>query len=143
MIINTSKTKEIVFRSPNSKVCIVGLPAIQAIEKIKETKLLGVIFIDSFHFDAHVNSILKICSQRSYLTHKLRYQGLTAYHLNSVFHAIILSRITYGVCDWSGFLSFELIGRIDTFFRRMFRYGFINRLITFRDISSNCENTLF
>jgi len=23
--------------------------------KIKETKLLGVIFVDSFHFDSHVN----------------------------------------------------------------------------------------
>ena len=54
---------------------------------------------------------------------KLRDQGLMASRLNSVFDAIILSRITYGVCAWSGFLSFELIGRIDAFFRRMFRYG--------------------
>jgi Reverse transcriptase (RNA-dependent DNA polymerase) len=143
MIINTSKTKEIVFRRPNPRSCSVDLPAIQAIEKIKETKLLGVIFTDSFHFDSHVNFILKICSQRSYLMRKLRDQGLTANHLNVVFDAIILSRITYGVCAWSGFLSFELIGRIDAFFRRMFRYGFCNRLITFRDISSNCDSTLF
>ena len=123
MIINASKTKEIVFRRPNPRLSI-DLPALQAIEKIKETKLLGVIFSDSFHFDSHVNYILKICSQRSYLMRKLRDQGLSANQLNIVFDAIILSRITYGVCAWSGLLSIELIGRIDAFFRRMFKYGF-------------------
>ena len=123
MIINASKTKEIVFRRPNPRLSI-DLPALQAIEKIKETKLLGVIFSDSFHFDSHVNYILKICSQRSYLMRKLRDQGLSANQLNIVFDAIILSRIMYGVCAWSGFLSIELIGRIDAFFRRMFKYEF-------------------
>ena len=54
MINNVSKTKEIVFRRPNPRVS-VDLPALRAIEKFKETKLLGVIFSDSFHFDSHVN----------------------------------------------------------------------------------------
>jgi len=61
MIINASETKEIVFRRPNPRASI-DLPALQAIDKIKETKLLGVIFSDSFHFDSHVNYILKICN---------------------------------------------------------------------------------
>ena len=37
MIINASKTNEIVFHRPNPRV-IVDLPALQAIERIKETK---------------------------------------------------------------------------------------------------------
>ncbi len=49
----------------------------------------------------------------------------------------------YGVCAWSGFLSIELIGRIDAFFRRMFKYGFCKCLITFRDLSGNYDSTLF
>jgi hypothetical protein len=88
----------------------------------------------------HVNFILKICSQRAYPMRKLRDQGLTANHLNIVFDAINMSRITCGLCAWSGFLSFELIGRVDAFFRHMFRYGFCDRLLTFCDI--NCDNTL-
>ena len=74
---------------------------------------------------------------------KLRDPGLSANQLNIVFDAIIRSRITYGVCAWSGFLSDELIGRIDAFFRRMFKYGFCKRLITFRDLSDNYDSTLF
>jgi len=73
----------------------------------------------------------------------LRDQGLTTNQLNIVFDAIILSRIMYGVCAWSGFLSVELIGRIDAFLRRMFRYGFCQRLLTFRVLSGNCDSTLF
>jgi len=48
MIINVSKTKEIVFRRPHLRASI-DLPALQAIDKIKETKLLGAIFADLFH----------------------------------------------------------------------------------------------
>jgi len=70
-------------------------------------------------------------------------QGLSTNQLNIVFDAIILSRITYGVCAWSDFLSAELIGRIDAFLRRMFKYGFRNRQLTFHDISGNCDSTLF
>ena len=47
---------------------------------------------------------------------KLRDQvPTTANQLNIVFDAIILSRITYGVCAWSGFSSVELSGRTDAF----------------------------
>ena len=74
---------------------------------------------------------------------QLRDQGLTAYQLNIVFDAIIFSRITYGVCAWSGFLSVELIARIDAFFRRMFRYGFCKRPIKFCELSGNYDSTLF
>jgi len=83
MIINAFKTKEIVFRRPNPRASI-DLPALQAIDKIKETKLLSVIFADSFHFDSHVNYILKICSQRSYLMRNLRDQGLSTNQFNIV-----------------------------------------------------------
>ena len=47
------------------------------------------------------------------------------------------------MCAWSGFLSIELIERIDAFFRRMFKYGFCKRLITFSDLSGNYDSTLF
>lgn len=53
-------------------------------------------------------------------------QELTADQLNIVFDDIILSRITFGVCTWSGFLSVILNARIDTFYDvgYIFKYGF-------------------
>ena len=55
----------------------------------------------------------------------------------------LFSLVSRGVYAWSGFLSVELIGRIDAFFRRMFKYGFCKRLIIFRELSENYDSTLF
>ena len=59
---------------------------------------------------------------------KLHDQELSANQLNIVFDAIILSRITYGVCAWSGFLSVELVERIDAFFDVYLSMDFVNVL---------------
>jgi len=109
MAINKSKTKEIVFHRPNLRHYIF-VPCIPGVEIINEARLLGVVFNDTLHFNSHVNYILKCCSQRSYLLKRFRDQGLSPKQLNIVFDAIVLSRITYCICAWYGFLSQDLIG---------------------------------
>ena len=122
IIINASKTKEIVFHRPNPRV-IVDKPVI---EMIKETELLAVIFSDSFHVDTHVNYILKICSQHSYIMRMLRDQGITANQLNIVFDAIILSRITYVVCAWPGFYLLNSLAVLMLRFDVCLNMNFVN-----------------
>jgi len=102
--------------------------------------LLGVIFADSFH----VNYILKICSQRSYLIGKLRDQGLITNQLNIVFGHSVSYHVWCTCVHGLVFLSAEHIGRrpIDAFLRRMFKYGFCNRPLTFLDISGSLTVTV-
>jgi hypothetical protein len=59
MTINITKTKEIVFRRPNPKIDL-HLPSLLGIEIVNEAKLLGVIFTNNFHFDSHINYLLKV-----------------------------------------------------------------------------------
>ena len=59
MIINILKTKEIVFRRPNSRLCIMPPPLIE-IDPVVEIKLLGVIFDGNFNFESHINYIMSI-----------------------------------------------------------------------------------
>jgi len=54
---------------------------------------LGVILHEGLSFDLHVTSLLKQCSQRIYLLRLLRSQRMSSNHLNTIFHAIIFSRI--------------------------------------------------
>ena len=77
MIINIAKTKELVFRLPNPRLQLDDLFHVHCIEQVKEAKLLGVIFKGNLRFDLHVNSILKQCSQRSFLMKQFRCQGLS------------------------------------------------------------------
>ena len=91
MIINITKTKELVFRRPNPGLQLDDLSHVHCIGQVTEAKLLGIIFKDNLRFDLHVNSILKQCSQRSFLMKQLRCQGLSNKQLDTVFDAIIIS----------------------------------------------------
>ena len=44
--------------------------------------------------------------------------------MNTVFSALVLSRILYAIPAWSGFLSAELKSQVSSFLKRAFKYGF-------------------
>jgi len=94
MIINITKTKEIgnCFSAFKFEALSCS-PALCGLEQVISAKLLGVIFKHNFNFDEHVTTILKCCSQRAYILKLLRDQGMSQIHLDTVFHALIISMI--------------------------------------------------
>ena len=97
MIINISKTKELVFQRSSLKHFLVP-SAVCGIEQVPSAKLLGVIFKNNLSFDEHVTAVLKCCSQRAYILKLLRDRGMLQIHLDIVFHALIMSKIRYALC---------------------------------------------
>jgi len=84
MILNITKTKEIVFRRPNPRLSLHPSP-LPHIEQVKVAKLLGrLVLTERLHFDDHVSAVLKVCSQRMYSLKLLRAQGLPVTQLNIV-----------------------------------------------------------
>jgi len=75
MLINMSKTKELVFHRPHPSRSHMPL-AIDNIEQVKIARLLGVVLSGNLDFDEHVTYVLSICSQRLYLMKLLRSQGM-------------------------------------------------------------------
>lgn len=142
MILNESKTKEIIFHRPNPRNYIAPHP-LDSIERVEEVKLLGVYFNSKLSFEAHVKYILCQCSQRVYLMKLLRDQGLTISKLHTIFLALILSRITYAVQAWGGFLSVEQVGKINSFLRRAMKYGLTNKILSFSDVLRMSDIDLF
>ena len=53
----------------------------------------------------HVDYIIHICNQRSYLLTQLKRQGISVAQFQSVFNAIVLSRVLYAAPAWRGYLS--------------------------------------
>ena len=95
MIINLSKTKEIVFKSPNPRLYIYIRPLpLDAIEQVLKAKLLGVVLDHRLNFDTHAHFVSTLYSQRVYLLKLLRDQGLSHTNLDIIFQAIIISRIS-------------------------------------------------
>lgn len=142
MIINLSKTKEIVFRRPNPKLVINPVPLDQ-VEQVQCAKLLGIFLCYTLNFDAHLANTLKICSQRTYLLKLLRDQGLPRPYLNTVFTAIVLSKIIYALPAWRGFLTEEQIGQVNAFLKRSFKYSFCDKLYRLADLADDADWVLF
>jgi len=95
MIVNVSKTKDIVFHRPSAYSLLP--PVLTGIELVVSAKLLGVTFCHNLKF------IITICSQRCYLLKCLKGQGLPAKELNTVFYALIVSQILYALPAWGVF----------------------------------------
>ena len=74
-----------------------------------------------------------------YLIKLLQHKGMPQRQLS-----VVVSRILYVLPAWRGFLGAELIGRINAFFRRVKRFGYIDTVLTVDesyvnvDIHSTC-----
>ena len=97
--------------------------AVDNIELVKIARLLGVMFTGNLNFDEHVTYILSICSQRLYLIKLLRSQGMPENKLHIIFVALIISRISYALSAWGGFLNSQQINGINVFLQKARRFG--------------------
>jgi hypothetical protein len=142
MVINFSKTKEIVFRRPHpSKFSI--LPTFSDIEMVRQVKLLGVLISDTLSFESYVNALLSSCSQRFYLLKTLRDGGMPIRQLNVVYSALIIGRIFYCLSAWGGFLNSEQAGRINALLKRAVKYRFTDTIYDFDGMLLHADCKLF
>jgi len=142
MRINTAKTKEIILHRPSPHHFIPPHP-LNEVEVVREAKLLGVYVSDTFSMETHVNNLLKTCAQRLYVVKKLKSQGLSAHHLNTVTHALIISRILYAAPVFCSLLSVAQVDRINGFLRKVYRFGLIDKQYDFKTIMIDADATLF
>ena len=62
------------------------------------------------------------------LLKQLRDQGLPRHYLNTIFQAIIPSRLAYALPAWGPFMTHELLNKTDAFLKRSRRYRFVHGL---------------
>ena len=142
LVINQAKTKEIVFSRPRPSYLHIPL-AVGNIEQLDSVKLFGIIFNNKLKMDVHVKFVLSQCAQRMYILKLLRHQGMPLDKLHVVAHSLIVSRITYALPAWGGFVSAELIGMIDAMLRRLKRFGYLKDSIKFQDLLDKYDEDLF
>jgi hypothetical protein len=142
MRLNMAKTKEIILHRPSTKFELSFDP-VDAIEVVREAKLLGVFISDTFSMERHINYILKCCAQRVYLMKLLRSQGLPFCHLNTVAHALIISRLLYAAPFFRSFMSAAHIDRVNAFLKKIYRYGIVDKKFDFKTLLEDADNALF
>ena len=138
LTLNLQKTKEIVFRRP--RVSHFHMPsAVNDIEQLNCVKLLGVLFQDNLRMNSHVHFLKSQCSQ---CTEALE-AAAASDNLRVVAYSLIVSCIVYALPVWGGFMSAELIGKVDAMFRHLKRFGYISYNLNFSDLIQNADEDLF
>lgn len=142
LTLNLNKTKELVFTKASPSASLLP-PPIPGIEQVVSVKSLGVTLTHRLSMDHHVNEILSVITQRLYLISQLRNQGLPIHALNSIFHALILSRILYALPAFSGFLSSANIARLDATLRKARQWGLTDINVTVSELIDGTDDDLF
>ena len=142
LIINVSKTKEIVLHRPRARYFSVPVP-VDGVDQVACCKLLGVLFQNNFKMEEHVNFLLTQCSQRLYILKQLQNQGMTASQIQTVAQALIVSRLLYALPAWGSFVSAAQINKIDAFLRHLKRYGYVTRDYCMADLMHSSDYELF
>jgi hypothetical protein len=142
MIINKTKTKELVFHRPDPRLYLPPDP-LSDVERVTCIKLLGVYFSETLRFDEHVKYLLTLCNQRCFLLKTLRAQGMSPKHINTVFQSIIISRLVYALPAWGGFLTKDLVIKINAFLTKSAKYGYTSTLFEYDALLGRYDRTLF
>ena len=142
LLINTSKTKEIVLHRPSDRHFTIP-PLLNCIERVDCVKLLGVLFTDKISFTPHIDAVLSTISQRFYLLSHLRRQGLNMHGLSTVFTAIILSKILYACQSFSGYLNESDIDRLQACLTKAHRWGYTKAPIIITELFEQRNFKLF
>ena len=86
---------------------------------------------------------LSQCAQRIYLLKLLQRQGMPRNLLAVVTYSIVISRVSYALPAWGGFLSVELVNKINSLFKRLLQFGYISDRIVVGDLLDDADHDLF
>ena len=141
LIINSSKTKEIVFRRPS--LChYIPPPPLMQIGQFGEAILLGVLLTPTLFMQSHVKYTISILNQRLYLLNQLRKQGLNISGLTQIFIALVVARFQYALPVLAGQLSADDLHKVDAVFYKACRWQLTSHTPNSADLIEQCDKHL-
>ena len=91
----------------------------------------------------HVDYILHICKQRTYLLTQVKRQALPQTQFQSVFDAIILARVLYASRAWRGYFSATYIDSFQQLFIKAKRWQIVTDKNDVSQLFDKCDMAPF
>ena len=73
----------------------------------------------------------------------LRAQGMSPQNINIFFQSLIISRLVYALPAWGGFLTKDLVNKINAFLKKSAKYGYTSTLNEYDALLDKYDSTLF
>ena len=113
------------------------------IERVLCAKLLGVWLHADMDMKKHVEYIVHICNQHTYLLTQLKRQGLPPAQLQNVFDTIILARVLYALPAWRGYMNASDINSLQHLFLKAKRWQLTTTNYDVTKLFENWDVALF
>ena len=103
-----------------------------------------IAFQGNFSLDDHISAVCAAAAQSFYAIKILKNSGLQMAAIEQVFHAIVLSKITYASPAWWGFASASNKQRLQAVLNKAIRWGFYSSSApSFEEICARKDTLLF
>ena len=113
------------------------------VQMVDEFRLLGVTLDNKLTFTSHITNVLSSCAQRLYLLKLLRDQGMPISCLHTIFVSLIVTKITYCISAWGGFINENFVGKINSLFRKAKKYGFTQTVYDYHGLRIHFDENLY
>ena len=137
-----SKARELILHRPNPRNYI-PLTEINGIERVSVVNWLGVWWQDDMSFTKHVDYITHICNQWLYLLNQLKKQNLPQAELQSVFVAIVQSRLLYASPAWNGYATASNMESLKKVLIKAKRWQMVDIDYALEELFQHCDRALF
>ena len=142
--LNQSKSEEMIFSNPRSKVKFTPPPSPLGIPRVKSMKVLGVILTGTFSMSEHITKIVSSCAQALYAIRMLMAHGLNQSSIQLIFSTTILAKLQYASQAWIGFANTSDMNRLEAFLVKSKRSGFCpSALPSFEELCNISDLQLF
>ena len=142
--LNQSKSEEMIFSNPRSKVKFTPPPSPLGIPRVKSMKVLGVILTGTFSMSEHIAKIVSSCAQALYAIRMLMAHGLNQSSIQLIFSTTILAKLQYASQAWIGFANTSDMNRLEAFLVKSKRSGFCpSALPSFEELCNISDLQLF
>jgi len=133
-----------VFCDNRRKTKVQPPQALLEIKWVTVIKILGVTFTNNLSAAEHVHNVITSCAQTLYSLKVLHAHWMNDSALQSVYQAVVISKLMYGSSAWWGFASPSDWQRIQAFIRRSERSWFTPPdLPSFADLCRQADDNLF
>ena len=107
LTINYDKTNYIIFTKRNKNVNITLEMNSNTLQRVQETKYLGVIIDENLNWKSHIKLVKAKVSRACYIMTKLKHYVNTA-ALKMTYYSLIFSHFSYCICVWGGVADYLL-----------------------------------
>jgi len=107
--LNRRKSTEIVFVD-SRRIRSVALPSpLSRVSRVSSMKMLGITVTETLSMAEHVKALIHNCASPLYALRVLRSLGLNDAALQTVYRAVVVTRLTYAISAWWGFIIIIII----------------------------------